>query len=61
MKILLAVTAACEAALGLALLVYPAIVIHAILIILLLRARSRERMSGVGEISDTRCGMRDSR
>ena len=32
---------------GVGVLLWPAVVIHAILIILLLRARSRERMSGV--------------
>jgi hypothetical protein len=32
-------------------LLWPAVVVHAILIILFLRARSRERMSGVGDTS----------
>jgi hypothetical protein len=36
---------------GVGVLLWPAVVVHAILIILLLRARSRERMSGVGDMS----------
>jgi hypothetical protein len=40
---------------GVGVLLWPAVVVHAILIILLLRARSRERMSGVGDISDAGC------
>ena len=39
------------AAKGVGVLLWPAVVVHAILIILLLRARSRERMSGVGDMS----------
>ena len=36
---------------GVGVLLWPAVVVHAILVILLLRARSRERMSGVGDMS----------
>ena len=35
---------------GVGVLLWPAVVVHAILIILLLGARSRERMSGVGDM-----------